>query len=345
MKKFSIQSLRVGIDPGTFYTRVYEDGRELELSEPSVAALDYVTGDILAVGTEAAILLRSKAGQLRECRPFEAGEVRHYEAARLLLQTLLEKVQQRAVMRPEVCLAVPRSISSVQKRAWADVAQAAGAKDTVLVDRAAAAALGSQIDIARPQAVLAADIGAGIAVSVMASGGYISSAYSPAGGEAVAKAIEKYVRDTYGVFGDSHAVATLQRDAAVAVQSVGERSVTLEGRLYSNGTAAVYTVTSRLLYPVLQPALRGMASLVEKVLRQCPPQAQSDIWRGGFQLTGGGSLLAGLDLFLTSQLGIPVLRADEPFGRVAVGAALALQRRKEWPYLLEAAADPYGRSN
>lgn len=345
MSKISIRTLRVGVDPGSLYTRVYVDGQGTELSEPSVAAADYVTGEVLAVGREAAILLRSKASQLYECRPFVAGEVRHYEAARLLLQSLLEKVQQQAVTRPDVCLAVPRSLTSVQKRAWTDVAYHAGARDTVLVDRAAAAALGAGADLARPQAVLAADIGLGMTVAVTAGGGYLATAYDAAGGGGVAAAIRRYLIEEQGLFADEETVRTLQREAAVAVQSVDNRTVALEGRSRADGTEQFYRVHSSDLYPVVQPAVEHIGAVIAGVLQACPPQAHADIAARGIILTGGGALLAGIDLYLRRRLGIPVVRTEEPFGRVAVGAAQALARRKEWPYLLEGATDPYGRNS
>lgn len=344
MSKISIRYLRVGVDPGSLYTRVCVEGREIKISEPSVAAADYATGEIVAVGTEAAILLRSKAGQLEEIRPFVGGEVRHYDAARWLLQSLLEKVQRQSVTRPEVCLAVPRSLTSVQKRVWTDVASHAGARSTVLVDRAAAAALGCGIDLEKPQAVLAADIGLGMTASVMAGGGYLVSAYDMQGGGGVAEAIRRFLSDTYGVFADAHAVRTLQREVAVAVASVDNRSVTMEGRLREDGTERIYTVHSTELYPVILPAVQHIATVLQRVLRACPPQAHADIVERGIVLTGGGALLAGLDLYLPSQLGVATVGMQEPFGRVAEGAVIALAKRKVWPYLLEGAEDPYGRN-
>lgn len=344
MSKISIRYLRVGIDPGSLYTRAHVEGRETKISEPSVAAADHMTGDIIAVGTEAAILLRSKAGQLDLIRPFVAGEVRHYEAARLLLQTILEKVQRQNVTRPEVCLAVPHSLAPMQKRAWLDVAYHAGARRAILVDRAAAAALGCGLDLEKPQATMAVDIGVGISASVMAAGGYLASVYDSAGGGGIARAICGYLADVHGVFADGHAVRTLQRDVAVAVPSVDNRVATIEGRLRVDGTEHIYTVHSRDLYPTMVPAVAHIARVLKRVLRSCPAQAHADIAMQGVFLTGGGALLAGLDLYLPESLGVPVIRMEEPFGRVAEGAVQALVRQKEWPYLLAGSADPYGRN-
>ena len=160
MKRISMRSLLVGIDPGSLYTRVVVADAQQEISEPSLAAVT-TQGEVVAVGTEAAIRLRAEPRGLVAVRPFVGGVVAQQAAAQLLLQTILDKVQRGAVTRPTVCLAVPSLPSQVAVRAWLQTTRKAGVLETLLVDRGAATAIGTGWDPSRAEAVVAADCGAG----------------------------------------------------------------------------------------------------------------------------------------------------------------------------------------
>ncbi len=344
MSKLAWKNLRLGIDPGTLYTRIYGEGQSIQLSEPSVAATDYRTGEVVAVGTEAAILLRSRGGDLRETRPFVNGEIHDYEAARTLLQVMLDKVQKNKVAKPEVCLAVPRMVTAVQKRTWLDALRYAGARECVLIDRAAAAWLAEGESVTGPKAHAAADLGVGMTLAVMASGGYLASGYEPLAGGNLTMALTEFLEEKYQVMIDMPTIRDIQRDVAVAVADAGERSRVCVARSRRDGTEVTFTVTSGEIYPVVCRVAERIAKAWQSLLRKIGPQAQADIEEEGIFITGGTSLLAGLDLYLHAQLGLVVNHAQDPFDTVARGAVMALAKRKDCVYLLEGAADPYGRN-
>ncbi len=333
MSKLGIQSLRVGIDPGALYIRAHLESKA-EVSEPSVAALDYRSGEVLAVGRAAAKLLRTRGAYLRECRPFVDGKVAHYEAAQLLIRRVLDTVQKRAVWRPDVCIAVPRGISSLALRTWKDVAEQAGARAAVLVDRGAAAALGGDADLATATATAAVDLGISMAAAVTAGGGYLATTSAPVGMGAMTARIGRYLAEKYDLFYDDEVLRFALHDAASAVVTENARAVLLRGRLQADGTERMVTMTAEELYPVVQEGLQALAVYLTHWLRQVPPQAQEDIVHNGIILTGGGSLLHGIDTWLTGVLGVTVRATPEPFATVAKGALRALERRDDWPYLL-----------
>lgn len=336
MSKLGIQSLRVGIDPGALYIRAHLESKT-EVSEPSIAALDYRSGDVVAVGRAAATRLRQRGAYLRECRPFVGGEVVHYEAARLLLRQVLDTVQKRAVWRPDVCIAVPRGIAPLALRTWTDVAAQAGARSAILVDRGAAAALGSDADLAAPTATAAIDLGVGMAAAVTAGGGYLATTSAAVGMGALKARLGAYLTATYDLFYDDELLRVALHDAASAAPAESERAVLLRGRCQADGTERLVTLTAAEILPQVQAYLDRLAMYLRHWLARVSPQGQADIYRNGVILTGGGSRLDGIATALAERLGVEVRLTPEPFGTVAKGALKALQRSGDWPYLLASA--------
>lgn len=333
MKRISMRSLLVGIDPGSLYTRVVVADAQQEISEPSLAAVT-TQGEVVAVGTEAAIRLRAEPRGLVAVRPFAGGVVAQQAAAQLLLQSILDKVQRGAVTRPTVCLAVPSLASQVAARAWLQTTRKAGVLETLLVDRGAATAIGTGWDPLRAEAVVAADCGAGFTLTALSGGGYLANDYLPAGGRALSAALRAYLRETYGVMVEPATIQTLVREVAVCVPSVGETQQECTGRLLADGTLTEFTVTSTELLPLVREVTNVWLQRFRRLVRGLSAQAQADLLENGVRLTGGSALLKGFDLALAETIGIPVQVAKEPFGTVARGSMLALNRRAEWPYLL-----------
>ena len=59
-------------------------------------------------------------------------------------------------------------------------------------------------------------------------------------------------------------------------------------------------------------------------LERTPPELASDIVDKGIVLAGGGALLRNLDVLLSGETGLPVMRAEDPLTAVVMGAGRAL---------------------
>lgn len=341
MAKISLHTLEVGIDPGSLYTRLQVDAQQL--SEPSLAAADFITGNIVAVGTEASILLKGAAERLRAVRPFVDGRVAEPEAARLLMERLLGKVQRGRVTRPAVCLAVPRELSAVEKRAWLDTTRHAGASSTILLDRGAAAVIGAGLEPFRPQAMLGVDLGVGMTAALLSCGGYVRTLYAADGGRAVTRSLQAYLREQTWLDVAPAVLNALQRDV-LSTFGGEDRSLPVTGRNLADGTLAELQIRAAQLQPLAQAQAERIARRLVRLLRKAPAEIPADLWREGIILSGGGSLLHGLAESLQELLGIRVKRVQEPFGTVALGAARALQKKREYRYLFEGTDEEQGRS-
>ena len=64
---------------------------------------------------------------------------------------------------------------------------------------------------------------------------------------------------------------------------------------------------------------------IKELLEKTPPELVGDIFEDGILLTGGGSLLAGLDQLITQETGIKCYVSEEPIDCVAIGTGKALE--------------------
>ena len=68
---------------------------------------------------------------------------------------------------------------------------------------------------------------------------------------------------------------------------------------------------------------------IKKTLGRTPPELAADIVERGIVMTGGGSMLKGLDKLINKETGVPVLVVEKPLECVAVGAGQAFELFKD----------------
>jgi rod shape-determining protein MreB len=64
---------------------------------------------------------------------------------------------------------------------------------------------------------------------------------------------------------------------------------------------------------------------VKEVLQKTPPELAADVMDKGIVMTGGGSLLRGLDTLLTKVTGVPCQAVEDPMLCVAKGTGVAIE--------------------
>ena len=121
----------VGIDLGTASILVYVRGKGIVLREPSVVAVEKITGRILAIGEEARRMLGRTPGTIAAVRPLRDGVISNYDITERLLHYFLKKVVgTRVFFKPRVVVCVPSGVTEVEKRSVIDATEEAGARHT-----------------------------------------------------------------------------------------------------------------------------------------------------------------------------------------------------------------------
>jgi rod shape-determining protein MreB len=315
----------LGIDLGTVNTLIC-DGGEIVLYEPTVVAIDIEELKIVDVGQSA----REMDGRVPEVievsRPLRDGVIADFEVTHRLLGHFIEKVcGPTRLFKPRVMITVPLGVTSVESRAVHEAALHAGSREVYLIQEPLAAAIGVGLPIATPSGNMVVDLGGGVTqAAVIAMSGIVSEDATRIGGMRLDEAIVSYVRKKYGLIIGSRTAEEAKIRIGAAIPQDEERTIEIQGQDQVTGLPRPITLTTGEVVEALQETLQLQLAAVRNVLERTPPELASDIIDRGMLICGGGSLLRGIDKWLTSATGVPAYLAEEPVACIAKGAARGL---------------------
>ncbi|MFU0782547.1 MAG: Cell shape-determining ATPase MreB, actin-like superfamily [Thermoanaerobacterium thermosaccharolyticum] len=316
----------IGIDLGTASVLVYMKDEGIVLNEPSVVAIDRNTDKILAVGDEAKRMVGRTPGDIIAVRPMSAGVISDYDITEKMLKYFIQKACGGGIiMRPRIMICIPSEVTQVQKRAVIDAAVHAGARRAFLIEEPIAAAIGAGLDIEKPCGNMVVDIGGGTTdVAVISLGNAVVSKSIKVAGNNFDDAIIRYIRRKYNIIIGERTAEEIKINIGSAYKKDKEEFMTVKGRSLVSGLPKSFDISSREVTEALQEPLADILDIVHSVLEKTPPELAADICDRGIVLTGGGSLLHGLDKLLEEKMDVPVILANDPISCVALGTGKAL---------------------
>ncbi|HLK15766.1 MAG TPA: rod shape-determining protein [Fimbriimonadaceae bacterium] len=317
----------IGIDLGTANILVYRRGKGIVLVEPTVVAVNNKTGRVLSVGNDAREMLGRTPGNISAIRPLKDGVIADYSTTLKMLQYILDKtVGKRRLLPPTVLVCVPSGVTNVERRAVIQAAKEAGAGNAYTIEEPMAAAIGAGLPISSPGGNMVVDIGGGTTdIAVISLGGIVLSQSLRVGGNKMDEAIVRHVRNTYNLMIGEPTAEEIKIKIGSAYPMQQELKMDVRGRDLVAGLPKTVEVTSEEIRESLAEPVRQIAEKLCAVLEETPPELGSDVIERGITLTGGGSLLRGLDKMLRATTDIPVRVADNALNCVAIGTGRALE--------------------
>ena len=317
----------VGVDLGTATVLIYVKGKGIVLKEPSVAAVDKLTGKLFAVGYEAQRMIGKTPGNIVAVRPLRDGVISDYDVTEKMLKHFLSKVNISRIFKPNIMICVPSGVTDVEERAVKDAAIQAGAKKSFIIEEPIAAAIGTGIDISQPNGTMIVDIGGGTTdIAVISLGGVVVSTSIKVAGDKFDDAIIKYIRKEHNVLIGERTAEQIKYNVGCAYLPEEELVTEVKGRNLLTGLPKIFNVTSTEIHAALIDTAKQIVDAVHQTLEKTPPELVGDIASGGIIMTGGGSLLGGFDKLITEHTGIKATVADDPTTCVALGTGKALEQ-------------------
>ncbi len=333
MSKNIFFSSDIGIDLGTATVQVYVRGRGVDMCEPSVVAIDKTTDRVIKVGREAQEMLGRTPDGIVALRPLKDGIVNDYEVTLKMLQYFIRRASGKALFTPRVVITVPAGISEVEQRAVLDAAKEAGARKTYLLESPIAAALGAGLNVKTAIGNMTVDIGGGVTeIAVLSLGGIVVSKTVKVGGDSFDEAIVKYVRDNYNMLIGERTAEDIKIRIGNVYEHGEARLVNVKGRDLSSGMPKTVTLSSKEMIGATYEPMTTLIDGICEIIENTPPELVGDILRNGIVLTGGGSLLRGLDKLITRVTGIKTMVADSPESCVARGIGVKLETLNKYSF-------------
>ena len=319
----------IGIDLGTFNVQIVVDDKGVVLSEPSVVAVDNRIDDVIAVGNEAYKMIGKTPKGIETIRPIMNGVVSDYDNAEKMLKGFIDMLGEKKgfgkIVMPRIMISVPSSISDIEKKAVEDATKNAGAREVLLIEEPIAAAIGAGIDILEPRGYMVVDIGDGTTdAAVISLGGTVVSESIKIGGSKLNLDIIRYIKRHYNVMIGETTAEKIKKDIGSAYKRSEERFIIITGRDLGNGLPKSITVSSIEIMDAMAESVLQIIALIIRVLQKTPAELSSDIAYNGICLTGGGSLLYGIDKKISEKTGLEVRIAEDPMNCVALGTGIAL---------------------
>ncbi len=317
----------IGIDLGTANVLVYVKGKGVLFQEPSVLAINRDTDEIVAVGEEARLMLGRTPDNIIAVRPLKDGVISDYDLTERMLKYFIRKVfGGNKFLKPRIMVCVPSGVTEVEKRAVKEAATQAGGKSVYLMEEPLAAAIGAGIDISKPDGVMIIDIGGGTTdVAVISLGGIVTNTSVKVAGDKFDDAIIRYMRKEHKLYIGERTAEEMKQKIGCAHSSVEREVYLCRGRDLVAGLPKAIEVSSAEMLVALEDPVNTICEAVHNVLERTPPELAADISSSGIVVTGGGGLLAGLDLIIHEKTGIPVRVAENPMSCVAIGTGIALE--------------------
>jgi rod shape-determining protein MreB len=315
----------IAIDLGTANTLVFVHGEGIVVSEPSVVAVDTVSGAVHAVGEEAQRMIGRTPATIAAMRPLRHGVIADFEVTEQMLRHFVGQVQRSRFAHPRVMMCVPSGITDVEQRALIEACLAVGARSVHLIEEPLAAAIGAGLPIAEPRGNVVVDVGGGTSeVAVISLGGIVVSRSLRIGGYDLDEAVAAWLRRRHGLAIGETTAERVKLDVGGVGPDATDASSVVRGRDPASGLPRQVDVPAEEIREALEDSVAEIVAEVKDALEETPPELASDLPEHGILLAGGGALLRGLAARLELETNVPVRLADSPLTCVAMGAGQAL---------------------
>lgn len=320
----------IGIDLGTANTRVFVKGKGIVIREPSVVAVDqrYSPVRVVAVGSEAKDMIGRTPGSIVAVRPLRNGVIANFDATAEMLRKYIRKVITASPFsKTRVMICVPSGVTEVERKAVYDAVKSAGARYVSLIEQPMAASIGAGLSVENAQGSLVVDIGGGTCeVAVVALGDIVTSRSIKVAGDSFDEAIINYIRKKHSLLIGERTAEDIKIQIGSAFPYESEGAMNVKGRNLVDGLPKDVEISSEEVREALKDSLDQILDAIRTTLENTPPELSADIIDSGITLTGGSSLLRGLDKVIEKEMKIPVTVAENPLDCVVEGTGICLEK-------------------
>lgn len=317
----------LAVDLGTANTLVFARNKGIVVREPSIVAVNKISNKIEAVGQEAKEMLGRTPGNIEAIRPMKDGVIADFEVTERMLEYFIQKSHNRKLyVHPRIVIGVPSEITQVEKRAVRDSAIRAGASEVFLVEQATMAAIGAGLPITEPSGNMIVDIGGGTTdIAVISLAGTVYSRSVRIAGNEMDDALIQYLKRKYNLLIGERTAEQIKIDVGSAFPLKEKVVLEIKGRDLVEGVPRVLSITDEEIREALAEPISTIVEAVRSALERTPPEVSADILDRGVVLSGGGSMLRGLDQRLRNETGLPVVLAEDPLASVVLGTGRVLE--------------------
>ena len=319
----------IGIDIGTSNTLFYVRDKGIVINEPTMAAINIRTDQLIAVGIEAKKMLGKTPSHINVVKPIVDGVISDFEITEKLIKHCIEKIHRGSFTiapRPRAIVSIPLDITEVERKAVQDAVSSAGAREVRLIDEPIAAAIGARLNLQESYGRMIVEIGGGkTSIAVISLSGIVASKSLRAAGDEFDISIQEFVRDNFNVTIGAKMAEEIKIRIGSVVPFDESQEMSVKGRNMLTGLPKEFLITDSQVREAIKRPTRIIIHAVRSTVENAPPELIGDLHESGILLSGGGSLLRGLDALIHKELQMPVKVVDDPLTTVVRGTGILLE--------------------
>ncbi|AFU69073.1 Rod shape-determining protein MreB [Psychroflexus torquis ATCC 700755] len=332
----------IAIDLGTANTLIIHKDKVV-VDSPSIVAINRITGKIIAVGKEAAMMQGKTHENIKTIRPLKDGVIADFNASEQMISMFIKEIPalKKRLFTPSLrmVICIPSGITEVEMRAVKDSAERVNGKEVYLIHEPMAAAIGIGVDIMQPKGNMIVDIGGGTTeIAVIALGGIVCDKSVKIAGDVFTNDIIYFMRTQHNLFIGERTAEKIKIQIGSATEDLetAPDDMSVQGRDLLTGKPKQVEISFREIAKALDKSILRIEDAVMETLSQTPPELAADIYNTGIYLAGGGSMLRGLDKRLSQKTDLPVYIAEDPLRAIVRGTGITLKDLERYkPVLLK----------
>ncbi len=332
----------IGIDLGTANSLVYLRDKGIVINEPSIAAVNNKTGQVLAIGEEAKKMVGRTPSHIVIVRPLVGGVISDFEMSQEMLKYFLKKINNNSIFNyTRAVIGVPTNLTEVERKSVEDAVISAGAAKVYLVEEPIAAAIGARLPITEPTANMIIDIGGGTTeISIISMNGAVVSKSLKVAGDKLNEDIIKFIRDEFKLAIGEPTAEELKISIGSVIPIEEKLELLIRGRDMATGLPREIVVKGTQIRAAITRSLRSIIEAVKETIESSPPELVGDILKQGVYLCGGGSLLRGIDQLVEKEILVRAFIIDDPLTCVARGTGIIAENVSDYTQLIGSALKP-----
>jgi len=316
------------IDLGTNNTLVYQPRRGIILDEPTSIAFDLKRRTFFDCGVMSKAMRGKSPQNIEVMQPLSKGAIANLTVAKAYIKEVIRRIATSRFFKPIIVVSVPSDLNSMERNAVIEAGREGGAKEVMLLKDPFAAALGSQHAIEFPKGLLVLDLGAGVSeISLISCNGIVMSKSLRTAGNDIDALI-------YDYFKEYKRVLISLADAEKLKKELGdlfleeEKTLTISVKSMVTRLPENFCASSFDVHHAIMPIADKIVALVHSMIAELPPTFAQDIYDQGIVLTGGSSMIKGLDRYISERVEMEVNLVQNPLQNLILGAGRTLEEKR-----------------
>ena len=332
----------IGIDLGTANSLIYVKGKGIVINEPSIAALNAKTNQVLAIGEEAKKMLGRTPTHIEVVRPLVNGVISDFDMTQEMLRHFFRRLGGGRIFRYQrAVIGIPTNLTEVERKSVEDALLSAGAARAHLIEEPVAAALGAHLPVNEPVASMVVDIGGGTTeIAIISMGGTVVARSLKIAGDRLNEDIIKFIREEFKLAIGEPTAEELKVIIGSAMPSEERLELVVRGRDMATGLPREILVKGTQIRAALSRSLRLIIEAIKETIENAPPELVGDVLEHGIYLCGGGSLLRGMGSLVEKEISVQATVVDDPLTCVARGTGIVAENIGAYTSLLASALKP-----